>query len=235
MNRVFLGVILSIVWILIAVCAFLIGGFENIKQLKPNEWGDVLAGVTDPLAFIWLIIGYFQQGEELEKNTKALRLQEVALNKQTEELRCSVSHQAEIVELQKSELEIAKRANKLELEKYKKELKPDLVFTTISSEGHFENGFKQKVIIENRGHSIFKVWLHVTEGIKLDTELINVLYKDKDIEINFETPPYFTDSSESVFSIECKDGRDGIWVTEYAISMERDSGSLSFEKTKEWR
>jgi hypothetical protein len=56
MNRVFLGVFLSFIWILIAIFTFLLSGFETVKTLKPNEWGDVLAGVTAPLAFIWLII-----------------------------------------------------------------------------------------------------------------------------------------------------------------------------------
>ena len=45
-----------------------------------NEWGDFLAGTTAPLALFWLVIGYFQHGEELRLNTEAL-------NAQKEELR----------------------------------------------------------------------------------------------------------------------------------------------------
>ena len=50
--------------------------------MEPNEVGDVLAGFAGPLAFIWLVHGYFlqgvairQQGYELQQNTDALKLQ----------------------------------------------------------------------------------------------------------------------------------------------------------------
>jgi hypothetical protein len=54
-------------------------GFTN---MKPNEVGDLLAGIAGPFAFIWLVYGYFlqgiairQQAEELFQNTEALKLQ----------------------------------------------------------------------------------------------------------------------------------------------------------------
>lgn len=58
-----------------------------------NEWGDFFAGASAPLAFLWLVIGYFQQGEELSQNTKALEQQERALQLQVDELRQSVEQQ----------------------------------------------------------------------------------------------------------------------------------------------
>lgn len=58
-----------------------------------NEWGDFFAGVSAPLAFLWLVIGYFQQGEELGQNTKALEQQEKALQLQVDELKQSVEQQ----------------------------------------------------------------------------------------------------------------------------------------------
>ena len=47
-----------------------------------NEWGDFFAGVVAPLAFLWLILGYLQQGEEVRSNTETLRLQQQALQQQ---------------------------------------------------------------------------------------------------------------------------------------------------------
>jgi hypothetical protein len=58
-----------------------------------NEWGDFFAGASAPLAFLWLVIGYFQQGDELSQNTKALEQQEKALQLQVDELRQSVEQQ----------------------------------------------------------------------------------------------------------------------------------------------
>ena len=51
------------------------GRFDDVLTLRPNELGDLLAGVFGPLAILWLILGYFQQGIELRQNTQALSLQ----------------------------------------------------------------------------------------------------------------------------------------------------------------
>lgn len=55
-------------------CDFLID-FEELRKLQLNEKGDFLAGIFSPLAFLWLVFGYLQQGKELKQNTEALRLQ----------------------------------------------------------------------------------------------------------------------------------------------------------------
>ena len=52
-----------------------------------------LQAQSAPLAFLWLVIGYFQQGDELSQNTKALEQQEKALQLQVDELRQSVEQQ----------------------------------------------------------------------------------------------------------------------------------------------
>ncbi|MDA0698045.1 MAG: hypothetical protein O2793_16815 [Proteobacteria bacterium] len=76
------------------------------KELKLNEKGDFLAGVFSPLAFLWLVFGYFQQGQELKLNTQALKMQadelvisNTSLKKQVEEMEKSVKAQQEMFEL----------------------------------------------------------------------------------------------------------------------------------------
>lgn len=61
--------------------------WARVVGLSPNELGDFLAGITAPVAFFWLVVGYFQQGEELRQNTEALKQQEDALKQQVEESR----------------------------------------------------------------------------------------------------------------------------------------------------
>ena len=63
---------------------------ERIRALDLNEAGDFLAGVFGPVAFLWLVLGYFQQGIELSQNTKALELQ-------VSELANSVEQQKQLV------------------------------------------------------------------------------------------------------------------------------------------
>ena len=62
-----------------------------------NEWGDRAAGMFAPVAFLWLVLGYFQQGEGLRDNVKALHLQEEALRLQADELKQSVQQQTQLV------------------------------------------------------------------------------------------------------------------------------------------
>lgn len=62
-----------------------------------NELGDFLAGSFSPLAFLWLVLGYLQQQEELQQNTEALRLQAA-------ELKNSVDQYKEMVSIAREQL-----------------------------------------------------------------------------------------------------------------------------------
>lgn len=102
------------VWVTVGYCCALLTlltfmvilgeeGADAFWSMSPNELGDLLAGVAGPLAFIWLVYGYFlqgiairQQAEELRQNTRALKLQEDALRAQVEELKNSVHQQREV-------------------------------------------------------------------------------------------------------------------------------------------
>ena len=69
-----------------AIVGFLIfRDFSALITMTLNELGDFLAGVTAPVALFWLVIGYFQQGEELRQNTTALESQQEELRRQVEE------------------------------------------------------------------------------------------------------------------------------------------------------
>ena len=61
-----------------------------INYLSLNELGDFLAGIFAPIAFFWLILGYIQQGKQLDQNTTALEQQERALQLQIDEMKESV-------------------------------------------------------------------------------------------------------------------------------------------------
>lgn len=51
------------------------GRWSGLSELPLNELGDVFAGVAAPLAFIWLVLGFYQQGTELRNSTRAIQLQ----------------------------------------------------------------------------------------------------------------------------------------------------------------
>lgn len=54
----------------------------GFATMELNTLGDFLAGTVSPLALIWLVAGYLQQGKELNLNTQALKEQQEELRQQ---------------------------------------------------------------------------------------------------------------------------------------------------------
>ena len=54
---------------------------DAIPEITLHEAGDFMSGFFAPVAFLWLILGYMQQGEELKENTKALAQQKEEYSK----------------------------------------------------------------------------------------------------------------------------------------------------------
>ena len=105
-NRSFIGAAISIFWL----CALAYLAFRDtgaFTKMAPNEWGDFFAGCFAPLAFLWLVLGYMQQGEELQLSTKALQLQ-------AKELSNSVEQQRALVEVTRQQLDSEREARHLE-------------------------------------------------------------------------------------------------------------------------
>lgn len=104
--KVLLGYILFIaVYTIVFACT---GGEKRL--LTSNELGDFLAGTFAAPAFFILILGYIQQGKELQQNTAALQLQ-------AKELRSSVEEYRRLVKLNEDEV-IAKHFAVLPYLKY---------------------------------------------------------------------------------------------------------------------
>jgi len=87
---------LTIIWV-VGALVFLTVRSGEVAAMSPNEWGDFFAGVFSPIALLWLVLGYFQQGKEL-------RLQ-------VEELRRSVEQQKELASATKYEVELSRLLN----------------------------------------------------------------------------------------------------------------------------
>ena len=60
-------------------------GWSNFVTLPAAELGNFLEGAFAPLAFLWLVIGYFLQQKELEQNTAALQAQAIEIKRTAEE------------------------------------------------------------------------------------------------------------------------------------------------------
>lgn len=82
---------------LLAILIYAICMRQTLLEMTPNEFADFLAGCFAPLAFLWLVLGFFQQGDELRNSVAALQLQ-------GEELRNSVEQQKQLVEVTREQL-----------------------------------------------------------------------------------------------------------------------------------
>lgn len=85
------GVIVAVSWVLFWAI-FVACKWPDVRNMPLNNLGDFLAGVFAPVAFLWLTLGYFQQGDELRQNTQALKMQANELKQSNEALK----HQTEL-------------------------------------------------------------------------------------------------------------------------------------------
>lgn len=130
------------------------GQWDQFSAMKPNEVGDFLAGVVGPLALLWLILGYFQQGEELKQSTRALQLQ-------AEELRNSVEQQQQLVAVSREQVDTQLKALEGEQERYRIANRPHMVLTKRMS---VSNGavLDQSFDLQNLGADAFNVEMSMT-------------------------------------------------------------------------
>ncbi len=79
---------MTILWLGGIFSFYIFGLFERPDSF--NELGDFLAGVFAPVAFFWLILGYIQQGKQLNQSINALEQQriEFEFNKASQESGC---------------------------------------------------------------------------------------------------------------------------------------------------
>lgn len=54
-------------------CWYVFVRWPEILSLDPNELGDFLAGAFSPLAFLWLVLGFYQQGKELRLQVREMK------------------------------------------------------------------------------------------------------------------------------------------------------------------
>lgn len=143
-KRYQFGLWLSISWV-IGMVALLFVKSADVAAMTPNSWGDFFAGAFAPLAFLWLVLGYLQQGEELRLSTEALRLQ-------AEELKNSVVQQRELVEVSRQQVESEREALLFE-----RRLREDLSqpkFSVIGTGGTFRGDgvSTYSISVSNTGH-----------------------------------------------------------------------------------
>ncbi len=107
--RIWLGVGATIVYLMLALAYVLAQGFEDFIALPADNLGSFLEGAFAPLAFLWLVIGYFLQQRELHEASRALRAQheEIRIANQQTALQTQSLKASEVHARQQAYLELA--------------------------------------------------------------------------------------------------------------------------------
>ena len=87
-----------------AMLAYTVGNWPNLLDMRANEFGDFLAGVFSPIAFLWLVLGFLQQGRELSLQIKELRHSVTAQNNLVEATRDRQFFDAETLRAEQEEV-----------------------------------------------------------------------------------------------------------------------------------
>lgn len=167
---------------------------EN-RFLTSNEFGDFLAGVFSPLAFLFLYLGYKQNSESIRLQNEELKASTRALELQVKEMRESVEQQKIMSELQRTELE--ERHNSIA---------PILKFEGLVLRGSSSLTFN--ITLKNISENIIKHLSIESDDVKTK-RYYDVLSQNNDID-------YFINGSEEEFElIKDKKNIERIFTIEY--------------------
>ncbi|MCR6686734.1 hypothetical protein [Pseudoxanthomonas sp.] len=138
--------------LIVAIGAYLLGFLDpNGKPIEPSEWGDVLAGLFSPLAFLWLLYAALSQRAELE-----LQRWELARNNETQhEQQREMSRQADALLAQTRKMEAQAQATY------------EPIFVLRRMEGKLETDSFLVLNIQNVGGTALNV--HSDSSLSLDS------------------------------------------------------------------
>lgn len=161
------GLVLSTIWLLV-MFVLINWKFESVGAMDLNEIGDFLAGVTAPLALLWLVIGYFQQGKEISQNTKALKLQveETAQLARNAERQAAATEQMAILNKTQYETEEAREHA----------LSQPLL---ISSGGTTSQGSASKTHLQNKGGPVTNIEIKSDAPYSINFSPVQALDEDQ--------------------------------------------------------
>ncbi len=219
MSRTKIAWGLTWVWLALLVILILVK-LEGSIKLSLNEIGDFLAGAMAPLAFLWLIIGYFQQNDELKQNNKSLEYQ-------LTELKNSVEQQRELVEVTREEVEISKSSLRRQEQKEFKNAQPEFRFSIGSLSGSKQE-WKQYGKITNHGARVIDIIFKTDNILKINPTSITYLNFDTQNEFEVKYPKELQNNYTSQMLVEYTDSLGNREKLKYKI-FRNASGSIEIE------
>lgn len=150
----------------------------QLRCLELNELGDFFAGVFGPLAILWLVLGFFQQGMELRQNNRALELQ-------AEELRNSVVQQRELVSVARDQVKADIESAHMAKEQAEAAMRPVLV-STGGGGSHSGKNHKLSLALVNLGAPVSGVRLSFSGDFEKYKSSMAILDKGGRVQVDLD-------------------------------------------------
>lgn len=191
-----------------------------IATMAPNEVGDFLAGVFAPLAFLWLVLGFFQQGRELQHSGEALWLQ-------GQELRNSVEQQRELVNVTREQMILETDRLRQEAVRARALAQPKLDLTLGGWIGS-GRGRNQTFFLTNHGQDCTRLRL----AFNIDWPPIEQPRLSRGERVTFGVEVYPA-MPPMLVNITYLDGLQEPGEMRFSVSFEGDDPSISWEPAQE--
>lgn len=67
-------IVFSVMWFgIVAICITKFFGWDNLFSMMPNEFSGFIAGISLPLAIVWVVMAYIDRGNSFRNETQMLR------------------------------------------------------------------------------------------------------------------------------------------------------------------
>jgi len=158
---------------------------ESLPDLALNSIGDFLAGVFGPIAFLWLVLGYRQQGRELKLSSEALRMQADELKQSVEQQTIMANAAVQQIESQRAALEFQQR-------EFERSISPAFRFESASRGGGTIGGPVRSVTrLINSGKEVSDVLIVFEPPIGGNEQFVVPIARNnstQDLVFNFDWP-----------------------------------------------
>ena len=180
----FWGVVGTVIY-LIVIATTVAFKFESFINLELNALGDFLAGAFGPIAFLWLVLGFLQQGRELKLSSDALQLQ-------AEELKNSVVQQTKMADAAMQQIESQRKSLEFQQREFERTISPVFRFES-GSRGGGQVGKPVRSVsrLVNSGQEVSDVLMILSPGIGGNDKFVIPLVRansSHDIAFDFEWP-----------------------------------------------
>lgn len=197
--------------------------FDKFLALELNELGDFLAGAFGPIAFLWLVLGFLQQGRELKLSTHALQLQ-------AEELKHSVEQQSIMADAAVRQIDAARQALELQVQEAERALIADFEVRPYLKTGGGK-GIINRIKIVNNRNVAYKVTSEISGNLPFNQkEKHGTMKAGSEAELELQYAPV-TEPQEGDLVIMYEDVNGVSRVDTFNVSL-TDENWVLFEKRR---